>query len=351
MTARRALLATIAVILSFPVSVGHARSRNEAAYRVRVLPVALPFTTGFNDHLQVIGYGPQDLITVGFVWDSKQGVQTIYPAGMFAENSAFAMSFDINKHGDVAGYRTLGPGSAGSFLRDRSGTILDLGPFMATGLNDRGQVAGSAALPNLETRAVVWSAETGLVDLGGTNSRVRKINNKGIVIGEVQDQAAVWTDVGVWEELGVLGDSPFGHPRSSFAQSVNDRGWVVGTSTAPTGGAFLWTPETGMENLGHLDFGVDIQLSSATDISKQGTVIGVSLGWMVFGDEFEQVRPRMFVWTRRTGILALDALVPAGWSVDSVIAINDHDEILASASHPTYGSQTVVLEPVNRAGD
>jgi hypothetical protein len=30
-----------------------------------------------------------------------------------------------------------------------------------------------------------------------------------------------------------------------------------------------------------------------------------------------------------------------------VIAINDHDEILATASHLNNRSQTVVLEPVN----
>jgi len=37
----------------------------------------------------------------------------------------------------------------------------------------------------------------------------------------------------------------------------------VGTSTAAAGGAFLWTPETGMENLGHLHAGLDISLSHA----------------------------------------------------------------------------------------
>ena len=84
-----------------------------------------------------------------------------------------------------------------------------------------------------------------------------------------------------------------------------------GTSTAAAGGAFLWTPQTGMENLGDLHTGHDISLSHALDINQHGTVIGGSLGWIYFAGEYEMVPPRAFVWTRRTGMLALDDLVPA----------------------------------------
>ena len=338
--------AAIGVIASLAVSVGHAGSLVRAAYRVRVLPLEFPFVTGFNDRQQVIGYAPQDLTTVGFLWDAKHGVQFIYPSGMYADNRAWAIPLDINKHGEVAGYRSIGPGSTNAFVRDRSGTVLDLGPFVANSLNDRGQVAGSAVLPNFESRAVVWTAGTGTTDLGGMNSRAIDINNRGVIAGDVQGQAAVWTDIGIWQELGVLGDSPFGGPRFSSANAVNDRGWVVGTSTAPAGGAFLWTPQTGMENLGHLHTGYDISLSYALDINQHGTVIGDSLGWIFFAGEYEMVPPRAFVWTRRTGMMALDDLIPAGWSVTHVIAINDHEEILATATH-LNGSHTVVLEPVN----
>ena len=339
--------AAVGAIASLAVSVGHAGSPVRAAYRVRVLPLEVPFVTGFNDRQQVIGYGPQDLTTVGFRWDPTHGLQSIYPSGMYGDNSAWAIPLDINKHGEVAGYRSVGPGSASAFVRDRSGTVLDLGPFFANGLNDRGQVVGAGVLPNSESRAVVWNAGTGMTELGGPNSRAVDINNRGVIAGEVQGEAAVWTDVGIWQELGILGDSPFGGPRFSSAHAVNDRGWVVGTSTAAAGGAFLWTPQTGMENLGHLHTGYDIGLSHALDINQHGTVIGESLGWIYFRGEYEQVPPRAFVWTRRTGMMALDDLIPTGWIVSHVIAINDHEDILATAEHLTDGSHTVVLEPVN----
>ena len=299
-----------------------------------------PFVTGFNDRQHVIGYAPQNLTSVGFLWDAKQGLRLIDP-------SASAIPLDINKHGEVAGLRRGGPGFTNDFFRTRSGTVVDLGPFFANGLNDLGQVAGSAVLPSFESRAVVWTAEMGTTDLGGTNRHAVDINNRGLIAGDVQGQAAVWTDIGIFQELGILGDSPFGGPRFSSAHAINDRGWVVGTSTAAAGGAFLWTPQTGMENLGHLHSGYDISLSHALDINRHGTVIGESLGWIYFAGEYEQVPPRAFVWTRRSGMMALDDLIPAGWSVTHVIAINDHGEILATASHLNDSAHTVVLEPVN----
>jgi probable HAF family extracellular repeat protein len=339
--------AAIAVIASFGVSISHAGSPARAAYEVRVLPLDFPFVTGFNERQQVIGYGPRDLTGGGFVWDARHGIQLIPPLGSDGENSGLAIPLDINQHGEVVGTSHIGAGSASAFLRDRSGTVLDLGPFAASGLNDQGQVAGTGVLPNLEPRAVVWTAATGTMDLGGPDSRALEINNRGVIAGEVQGQAAVWTGIGIWQELGVLGDSPFDGSRFSSAAAINDRGWVVGTSTAPAGGAFLWTPQTGMENLGHLPPAHDVSLSHASDINKHGTVIGTSLGWVYFAGEYEQVPPRAFVWTRRTGMLALDDLVPAGWAISHVIAINDQEEILATASYLNNDSRTVVLVPVN----
>ena len=339
--------AAIAVLASLGVSVSHAGPPGRAAYDVRVLPIEFPYVTGFNERDQVIAYGPRDLVTVGFLWDARRGTQLIPPLGSFGENSAHAIPLDINKHGEVIGSRTLGPGSVGAFFRDRSGTIFDLGPFGAGGLNDHGQIAGARLLPNFETQAVLWTAETGMTDLGGPNSRALEINNRGMIAGEIQGQAAVWTGIGIWQELGVLGGSPFDGSRLSNAQAINDHGWVVGTSTAPAGGAFLWTPQTGMENLGHLHPGADVSLSFGVDINNHGTVIGQSFGWMNLGSEYEQVPPRAFVWTRRTGMLPLDDLVPAGWTVYNVIAINDREEILATASYQNNDAQTVVLKQVN----
>jgi hypothetical protein len=89
-------------------------------------------------------------MTIGLSWDAKRGVGFIYPSGMYGDNSAWAMPFDVNHARGSVGFRSIGPGSADAFFRDRSGTVRDLGPFTANGLNDRGQLAGSAVLSNLE---------------------------------------------------------------------------------------------------------------------------------------------------------------------------------------------------------
>ena len=102
--------AAIAVLASLGVSVSHAGPPGRAAYDVRVLPIEFPYVTGFNEREQVIAYGPRDLVTVGFLWDARHGVQFIYPSGMYADNRAWAIAFDINKHGEVAGYQALAPG-------------------------------------------------------------------------------------------------------------------------------------------------------------------------------------------------------------------------------------------------
>ena len=153
--------AAIGLIASLAVSVGHAGSLARTVYRVRVLPLEFPFVTGFNDRQQVIGYASQNLTTVGFLWDAKDGVQSIHPSGMYDDNRAWAFALDINRHGEVAGNRSVGPGATNAFVRDRSGTIFDLGPFVANSLNDRGQVAGSAVLPTLKLERLYGPRELG----------------------------------------------------------------------------------------------------------------------------------------------------------------------------------------------
>src|SRR5262245_39722966 len=120
------LCVLIAMIVSLPVSVGHAQSKGRAAYRVRVLPTEFPFVTGFNDRQHVIGYAPQDL----------------------------TMPFDINKHGEVVGLPRTDPASARAFLRLRSGRLVDLGAFGASGSS---APTGGAFL---------WTPDTGMENLG-----------------------------------------------------------------------------------------------------------------------------------------------------------------------------------------
>jgi probable HAF family extracellular repeat protein len=116
-------------------------------------------------------------------------------------------------------------------------TLAELGNFggavTAEGLNNQGQVVGSASLPDGNYHAFVWAQSTGMMD------------------------------------LGTLSGNP-----DSQASAINDAGQVTGTST--DGGSttlpFLWQAGTGMMNIG----GAAGILAQPTGINAQGQVVGVA---------------------------------------------------------------------------
>ncbi|SRR5258708_6394574 len=122
-------------------------------------------------------------------------------------------------------------------------TVTDLGTIggnlsNAFGINDAGQVVGMSYVTkqNGLTHAFLWSASTGLQDLGtlpgGNSSSANAINNLGQVVGcstistnnTVPGHAFLWTPSGGMQDLGTLGGG-------SCATGINDAGQVIGIST------------------------------------------------------------------------------------------------------------------------
>jgi probable HAF family extracellular repeat protein len=352
-----ARLCAVAVIVLSAIVAVDARPTTALAYRVHVLSFE-GFMRGMNTRGQIVGHTDGGPIQA-FIWDQKHGMQLLEPLGGRGI-ADFNPNLAINDRGQATGATTVPGGAFHAFVRSRRGEMQDLGAFspvdesVGTALNDRGHVVGQSA-GRAGPRPFLWTPETGMLDLGGSPSSVpRDINNRGQIAGWIDNEAVIWTDVGVWQELGILGVDPIFGRHFSAAYALNDRGWVVGYSTAPEGGAFLWTPRTGMQNLGVIQSANGFQhFSEAIDINERGTILGMSRSLVSLppddGDDEPVFELHPFVWTSRTGMLDLNTLIsPSPWQIVEVIAINDRDDILANAVHPTLPRRYAVLEATSR---
>jgi probable HAF family extracellular repeat protein len=120
---------------------------------------------------------------------------------------------------------------------------------------------------------------------GDTVSAAFGINDAGVVVGvsgacgspgngAAAAHAVMWKTNGQTLDLGSLGGL-----QNNFAQVVNNQGWVVGGSDIPgdtTQHAFLWQERTGMKPLGLLS--PDDTYSFAQSVNNRGEVVGWSCG-------------------------------------------------------------------------
>jgi probable HAF family extracellular repeat protein len=145
----------------------------------------------------------------------------------------------INNHGQIVGFTVDAEGQSHATLWDGDGvhllpTLSTTMPFAeAYRINDAGQIAGKATL------------DSGLI------------------------HAAFWDSTGI-SDIGTL---PGGE--LSFAQALNDRGVVVGSSEAAVGRrAFTWTKDGGMVDYGNLDPNSHIAVAGFNGINNQGLMVG-----------------------------------------------------------------------------
>jgi hypothetical protein len=221
-----------------------------------------------------------------FVYDPASGLQVINTA-VGGEGLPEA----INERGQVAGFADVDR-QRRTYVHDlATGTTrhTDVGIGLGDGgFNDAGLLAGSTFDFEAETtRMALFDSRTGTVtDLGDATlgSRARDMNEAGWVVGEqssgprgLRQPFLYRPDLGV-VDLGALPDLPDG--AEGFAQSVNERGQIVGNYMFPdaegyAGPAFLHDPSFGMLAVEALV----VQSTSAW--SHLGVSAINDLGWMV----------------------------------------------------------------------
>jgi probable HAF family extracellular repeat protein len=233
----------------------------------------------------------------------------------------------LNNEGEVVGQSDSGAYLAG-FLWRSDGSLQDLRPMSAQGINDSTEVVGAAS-----GHAALWDEINGIQDLGvlpgdSDYSQANDINNAGQVVGvgdisDFYDHAFVWDSANGMRDLGTLvGDD--GH---SYASAINNLGQVVGQSSAESGGshAFLWGSVNGMQDLGKLPGAVN-DTSFAYDINDVGQVIGWS--------EVSDFGQHAFVWDSVNGMQDLGVLSDSE-NTSYAFSINNSGQIVGTSLTPT----------------
>jgi len=287
-----------------------------------------------------LSYGSADDYIHGILW--KDGTATYL--GDLGGGQSYATA--INDAGRVVGSSCKYPGDAPPACNFyygfvwKNGTMSSLptlfygGTTGATGINDGGQVVGSASAPPYGyDHAALWENGnvTDLGTLGGYYSGATAINDAGQVVGSGTTEGNspthpfLWAD-GVMTDLGTLGGP------NAFAKGINDAGQIVGYSEVACNGcshypvhAFLWA-DGAMTDLGTLGG----ENSYAYGISDAGRIVGGSFD--------ANGLLRAFVW--QDGTMA--DLGTLGGNYGSAYAINQAGQIVGESSDPSENLHAVV---------
>jgi probable HAF family extracellular repeat protein len=213
-------------------------------------------------------------------------------------------------------------------------------------MNDLGHVVG-ISMTNYGERGFVWTAETGIRDLGPFpggvyGSRAAGINNAGQVVGNVGTLAGdwhafIWTSATGMQDLGALRHLP-----QASANAINESSSVAGCmwqagGSSPVVHAALWKPDGTILDLGVLPGGDEYSTALALNNLSQ-----------IVGEATVGNNNRAFLWTAEDGMLDLNNLLQTpleGWTLLEARGINDLGQIVGEAKCPT-GTHAFLLTPI-----
>ena len=205
----------------------------------------------------------------------------------------------------------------------------DLGLALRFGpdINNASQIAGTTIDPNSNRRAFFWDPNDGkqaLGTLGGAESVALSLNNSGQIVGwadsaERRPQPFVWDKTNGMRELERAGQ------QAGMATAINDTGQVlglIGHHISPNKPCFWASTEAALGSAPPLH---PSDYPGASDLNNNGYVLGRTFHW-------EKRGMWVFLWTKETGVEDIKYLFPLEDSVGP-LSFNDSNQVLYSEKH------------------
>jgi probable HAF family extracellular repeat protein len=234
---------------------------------------------GINDLGQVVGAYYTTSGTYGFEYSNSQFTTINVPGSAYPDTAVNA----INNSGVMVGtYYPLGStslftgfiydGAAFNQLNDPSPGILMVRPL---GINNNGVIVGDLDVNGNDEGFIYNGTFKGVSPLGAPNSRVTGINDSGIAVGWLLSPS-VGGQYGAFMYNGTSYSQLIDPSRPNalvLADSINDAGMVVGTSTLPGGITDGFIYDIGTSTWTYLDVAGAIA-TSIYGINNEGEIVG-----------------------------------------------------------------------------
>ncbi len=291
------------------------------AARYKIVPLPL-HPVRINSSGAVAGKAESEKLVI---WTREEGIREV----AIPDRLGNVEPMGLNEKGDIVGQvtaTTTNRGQAFAYIQGKF-QLLSQAASEARAINDAGQIVGEES-----PGPVLWSGSQGRQLAGCCGGRVFGINNRGEVVGELNNREGQYSAF-VWDDVrGLRIIAPAGS-RSSTALAINNSGQILIQGFSPNQ-VFL----RDRDRLSPVVLSPEFA-SQPLALNNCDVIVGE------YGTSSDYYHA--FIWDRQNGFRDLNRLVDKaeGWNLESAVDINEQGEIIGSGDHGNESDAGFVLVP------